>query len=427
MAFISEANESPYLGGMNALLIENVRMALRSIRSQSLRTFLTIMIIALGIMALVGILTAIDVIKDSITSNFTSMGANTFNIRNRGSNVRIGRGGQKREVFENITFEQARRFKEEFKFPSTVGISCVGTRAATIKHQSYKTNPNIVVFGGDEAYPITSGYEIEEGRNFSVREILTGSNVVIIGQEIKLRLFPKQSPIDKEISIGALKAKVIGVFKEKGSSFGFGGDKIVLLPVANVRKNFGSNDMSFVINVLSSSPAMLEATLAEATGTFRQVRGLRVTDRQNFEITRSDNLSTMLIDNLSYVTIAATMIAIITLLGAAIGLMNIMLVSVTERTREIGVRKAIGATATSIRNQFLTEAIVICQLGGVFGIVLGIAMGNAVSIYFSQGFVIPWAWMILAAILCFVVGLLSGLIPAVKAARLDPIEALRFE
>lgn len=412
---------------MNALLLENIRMALRSIRSQSLRTFLTIMIIALGIMALVGILTAIDVIKDSITSNFTSMGANTFNIRNKGSNVRIGRGGQKREVFENITFEQARKFKEEFRFPSTVGVSCVGTRTATVKHQSQKTNPNIAVFGGDEAYAVTSGYEIEEGRNFSAREVLTGANVVIIGQEIRLRLFPKGSPIDKEISIGALKAKVIGVFKAKGSSFGFGGDKIVLLPVLNVRKNFGSQNMSFVINVLAQSPDLLDATLAEATGIFRQVRGLKVSDRQNFEITRSDNLSSMLIENLSYVTIAATLIAIITLLGAAIGLMNIMLVSVTERTREIGVRKAIGATASSIRNQFLTEAIVICQLGGALGIVLGIAMGNAVSVFFDQGFVIPWAWMILAAILCFVVGLLSGLIPAVKAARLDPIEALRFE
>lgn len=412
---------------MNALLLENIRMALSAIRSQSLRTMLTIMIIALGIMALVGILTAIDVIKDSITSNFTTMGANTFNIRNRGSNVRIGRGGQKREVFRTITYDEAIRFKNEFMFPSTVGVSCVGSRASTVKFGSEKTNPNIAVFGGDETYPLTAGYEMEEGRNFSIREVESGANVVIIGQEIKSRLFPKSSPIDKEISIGGRKAKVVGVFKEKGSSFGFGGDKMVLLPVLNVRKNYGSADMSFVINVLALRPDLIDATIAEATGVFRKVRGLKVTERQNFEITRSDNLSMMLIDNLQYVTIAATLIGIITLLGAAIGLMNIMLVSVTERTREIGVRKAIGATAASVRNQFLTEAIVICQLGGLFGIGLGIVMGNAVSFYFNQGFVIPWAWMLLAAILCFVVGLLSGLIPAVKAAKLDPIEALRFE
>ena len=202
---------------------------------------------------------------------------------------------------------------------------------------------------------------------------------------------------------------------------------MVLLPVLNVRKNFGSNDMSFLLNVLSMSPELLDATTAEATGLFRKIRKLGVKERQNFEITRSDNLSTMLIGNLSYVTIAATLIAIITLLGAAIGLMNIMLVSVTERTREIGVRKAIGATSDSIRNQFLIEAVVICQLGGIFGIILGILIGNGVSFFFDQGFVIPWVWMILAAVLCFVVGLLSGLIPAVKAAKLDPIDALRFE
>jgi len=215
--------------------------------------------------------------------------------------------------------------------------------------------------------------------------------------------------------------------KEKGSSFGFGGDKIVLLQVKNVRQHLGNPSMSFVVNVLALSPEMINQTLEEARGLFRIVRKLKIKDQANFEITKSDNLSAMLIDNLSFVSVAATLIAIITLIGAAIGLMNIMLVSVTERTREIGVRKAIGATSQTIRNQFLIEAIVICQLGGMLGIVLGILMGNGVSMYFDQGFIIPWAWMILAAILCLVVGLLSGLIPAIKAAKLDPIEALRFE
>ncbi|HPH83608.1 MAG TPA: ABC transporter permease [Flavobacteriales bacterium] len=412
---------------MNPLVFENIRIALTSIRSQSLRTFLTIMIIALGIMALVGILTAIDVIKESITSNFTSMGANTFNIRNRGSNMRIGKGGKRPPVYKTISFEEASRFKDEFRFPCKVGISCVGSRISTVKSGSLKTNPNITIFGGDENYLITAGYELSEGRNFSMTEINTGSNVALIGQELKKNLFPKSSPIGKEISVGALKVKVIGLLKEKGSSFGFGGDKIVLLPVLNVRQHFGSNSMSFVINVLADSPATIDATVAEATGFFRKIRKLRTKEPANFELTKSDNLSAMLIDNLSFVTIAATLIAIITLVGAAIGLMNIMLVSVTERTREIGVRKAIGATSITIRNQFLIEAIVICQLGGILGIVLGILMGNGVSMYFDQGFIIPWAWMILAAILCFIVGLLSGLIPAIKAAKLDPIEALRFE
>jgi putative ABC transport system permease protein len=412
---------------MKNLLLENIKIAITAIRSQSLRTFLTIMIIAIGIMALVGILTAIDVIKDGISSNFTTMGANTFNIRNRGSNIRIGGGRKKVQVFQNITFEQATKFKEEFKFPSWTSISCVASGAAIVKTNELKTNPNITVFGGDENYMITSGYELESGRNFSQQELVSGANVVLIGNEIKINLFKKVSPINKEVFIGGHKVKVIGVLKEKGSSFGFGGDKIVILPVKNARNYFGTAEMSFVINVLASAPELIDATVGEATGLFRRLRKLGATDMQNFEVTKSDNLSIMLIDNLKYVTVAATLIAIITLVGAAIGLMNIMLVSVTERTREIGVRKAIGATSKTIRNQFLIEAIVICQLGGMFGIFLGIAMGNAVSFFFNQGFIVPWGWMIMAAILCFIVGLLSGLIPAIKAAKLDPIDALRFE
>ncbi len=412
---------------MKNLLLENIRIALTAIRSQSLRTFLTIMIIAIGIMALVGILTAIDVIKEGISSNFTTMGANTFNIRNRGSNIRIGGGRKKVQVFQTITYLQATKFKEEFKFPSWTSVSCVASRAAIVKTNEQKTNPNITVFGGDENYMITSGYELESGRNFSQQELTSASNVVLIGSEIKSNLFKKVNPINKEVFIGGHKVKVIGVLKEKGSSFGFGGDKIVVLPLSNARNYFGTGDMSYVINVLSSSPELMEATIGEATGLFRRLRKLGATDLQNFEITKSDNLSVMLIDNLKYVTVAATLIAIITLIGAAIGLMNIMLVSVTERTREIGVRKAIGATSKTIRNQFLIEAIVICQLGGMLGIFLGIAMGNAVSLFFDQGFIIPWAWMIMAAFLCLIVGLLSGLIPAIKAANLDPIDALRFE
>ena len=412
---------------MKNLLLENIRIALTAIRSQSLRTFLTIMIIAIGIMALVGILTAIDVIKEGISSNFTTMGANTFNIRNRGSNIRIGGGRKKVQVFQSITYLQATKFKEEFKFPSWTSVSCVASRAAIVKTSELKTNPNITVFGGDENYMITSGYELESGRNFSQQELVSASNVVLIGSEIKSNLFKKINPINKEVFIGGHKVKVIGVLKEKGSSFGFGGDKIVVLPLSNARNYFGTSDMSYVINVLSSSPELMEATIGEATGLFRRLRKLGATDLQNFEITKSDNLSVMLIDNLKYVTVAATLIAIITLIGAAIGLMNIMLVSVTERTREIGVRKAIGATSKTIRNQFLIEAIVICQLGGMLGIFLGIAMGNAVSLFFDQGFIIPWAWMIMAAVLCLIVGLLSGLIPAIKAANLDPIDALRFE
>jgi putative ABC transport system permease protein len=363
--------------------------------------------------------------KEGITGNFTSMGANTFNIRNRSSGIRFG-GGQRR-IYEAISWFQAERFKKEFIDPGKVSITCTATWNATARSGSLKSNPNIIITGGDENFMVTSGYELAEGRGFSQQELLSGSNVVIIGHELKTRFFEGKSCVDQLISLGPVKYKIIGSMKEKGSSFGFSGDKIALLPVKNVKHQFAPPGMSYVINILAPSPDLLERTIEEATGFFRVIRGLRVKELNNFEITKSDSLSVMLIDNLRYVSLAATIIAVITLLGAAIGLMNIMLVSVTERTREIGVRKAIGATSGSIRNQFLIEAILICQFGGIAGILLGMLIGNILSLAFHLGLILPWVWIITAAVVCFFVGLLSGIIPAIKAARLDPIDALRFE
>jgi len=390
---------------------------LGAIRAQSLRTFLTIMIIALGICALVGILTAIDVIKGSFTNNFTTMGANTFNIRNRESNVRIGGRRKKREVYRPISYAEASEFKKTFSFSPRGGISCFGTQIATIKFGSLKTNPNIAIFGGDENYMITSGYELAEGRNFSMREIESGAEVAIIGQEVKRSLFPKQLAVDKEISIGGRKAKVIGVFKEKGSSFGFGGDKMLLMPLLNVNKHYGSNQTSFVVNVLSPSPQMLDAAISEATGLFRQIRKIKIKDPQNFEITRSDNLSVMLIDNLQYVTVAATLIAIITLLGAAIGLMNIMLVSVSERTGEIGLRKAIGAREQDILLQFLIESTLVSIAGGAFGILFGAGAIVLVSSFSPLAATVSASAVALSLSVSTGIGLFFGVFPAYRASK----------
>jgi len=411
-----------------SLVLENFRISMQSVRSHMMRTTLTVLIIAFGIMALVGILTSIDAIKYYLNDNFQMMGANTFTIRNRTMQVHIGNNRSKAKNFSRITYEEALRFKESYTFPATPSVFIYASNTATVKYANNKTNPNVPVMGCDENYIITSGNEIAQGRNMSPTEVFYGTSVVLIGSDVIKKIFKnKENPIGKFINIGPGRYLIVGVLKEKGSSMGFNPDNICLIPINNARQRFARANASYSINVHVADGERLEAAIDEATGIFRIVRQVAVGEEDSFDISKSDNLANMLFDSLSYLRLAAIIIGIITLLGAAIGLMNIMLVSVTERTREIGIRKAIGATKHTIRNQFLAEAIVIAQIGGLLGIILGIGIGNMLALSIGTSFIIPWNWIIWGVGLCLVVALASGIIPAVKAAKLDPIDALRYE
>ena len=413
---------------MALLLKENIIVATDSIKGNKLRAFLTMLIIFIGITALVGISSAIDAMKSSINSNFTNMGANSFTIRNKDVNMRVGNHGKRAKHYSSISYKDAMRFKSEFTFPVTTAISTMASFNSRLKFESQKTNPNIEVYGADENYLATSGYELETGRNFSPQELISGTSNVIIGKDIEFDLFKgKQTAVDKVITVGSNKYKVIGVLASKGNSMGFGGDKICLIPITNARQYFGKPNMGFTINVMAKNSTILDLALSEAIGLFRKIRSVQLGEDDNFEITKADGLAMMLIGLMSNASGGAFVIGIITLLGSAIGLMNIMLVSVTERTREIGIRKALGATSETIRMQFLIESVVICFIGGVFGILMGIIMANGISLYLSSDFFMPWFWVIFGFIICLIVGLLSGYIPAKRASLLDPIDSLRFE
>ena len=410
-------------------ILENINIAIASIRSNFLRAALTFLIIAIGIMALVGILTALDSVYASLNSNLSNMGANSFNIVPAGQGIRGGGPRNRNKVGKTIDYKQAIAFKERLEFPAMVSVSAMGTSLATVKNGEEETNPNVIVYGSDDNYLEVAGYEIEMGRNFTNTEINNGQNVVIIGQDIVKLLFEEkmEKALDAIISIRNIKYRIIGILKSKGSSMSQSGDKIVMMPLINVKRYYGSQTDSYNITVAVKDAIDMGAAEAATIASFRNVRQLKIGEKNDFDIQKSDSLFNLLEENTATLRMATILIGLITLLGAAIGLMNIMLVSVTERTREIGIRKALGASSKAILYQFLTEAVVICQMGGIIGIMLGIAIGNAVSFATGGSFIIPWLWMILGVIVCLIVGLASGIYPAMKAAELDPIEALRYE
>ena|SRR6266487_2296883 len=418
-------------------------LAYRTVRSNKLRTGITIGIIALGIFAIIGINTGIRAIQQKLSESFSTMGANGFTIRYKERQIHFGGGGRsdlkvakkgkRKEKTSNlgkpITIDQADEFRKYYSFPATTGVSVFVNRNTIVSYNTKKTTPNVLLLGADENYLLLNGFKLSAGRNLNQNDVQSARNLCLLGHDIANKLFKEniERAVNTIIRVNDIPYRVVGVLASRGSSFGFSRDNVVILGYKNIDRNFSNNVSSYTLAVMTDDIKQVNEAMGEAEGTFRPIRKLTTTEENNFVLDRNDAIAERAMNSLRYITISISAIGFITLMGAAIALMNIMLVAVNERTREVGLIKAIGGKSSSVRIQFLLEAVIISLIGAGFGIILGLIGGNLVAMLFKTSFLIPWDWVLSGIVICTIVGLLAGLYPALKAGRLNPIEALRYE
>ncbi|MDX1672886.1 MAG: ABC transporter permease [Balneolaceae bacterium] len=406
------------------LLKEVFKQALDSLRANKLRSSLTLLAIVVGVFAIISASTAVLVLDTYFKDTLSLMGGNVVNISKYPS-VQMGGDFQKYRNRDNITFETMERLMERVSLSREISPDET-FRVTKVMREDKETEPNVRVKGGNQYYLSNNAYDIADGRNFTEQDIRYGRPFAIIGQDVNEILFDIEYPLGKTIRVDGRPYTVIGLVEERGTVFGQSLDNFVLLPYSTAINAYGP-DRNIDIQVKAPSMTLLESTMDELTGLLRTIRKVPPGEENDFEIETNESLSGVFDQFTGVLYIFGFVVGGIALLGAGIGVMNIMLVSVTERTREIGIRKAVGATRRAIISQFLMEAIFICQIGGIIGMIIGILGGNLMAVWIESGVVFPWSAAIGGIIGMTVIGIVFGVYPAYKASQLDPIESLRYE
>ena len=406
---------------------EAMQMALSAIRSSKLRSLLTLLGIAVGVFSIISVMTAVGVLKNSIEEGMTSLGANTFQIQKFPA---FQTGPEDRRRFRNrkdITLEQAMEVHEKATLAQAVGIE-IWEFGKTMVWRGTKTNPNVQIAGENVEGLATNDWVVDAGRPLSNTDLEMARPVILLGSALVEKIFPPSiSPVGETVRVDGEVYQVIGVFAKKGGALGGNQDNFGAIPITTYMEKYGKNNHSVNIMVKAASHEVVDDAIEQSRSILRTARKLAPGAEDDFAYFSNDSLIKQFNDFTLYLRMGVLLVSSIALLAAGVGIMNIMLVSVTERTREIGIRKAIGAQRRDILTQFMIEAILLCELGGVVGIVLGILGGNVVGLLLKVPAIIPWDWATIGLVSCSIVGLVFGVYPAWKAATLDPIEALRYE
>ncbi len=403
-------------------------MALGSLRSNKLRAFLTMLSIVVGVFSIIGAMTALGILTTGISASLSQLGSETFTLK-KFPTIQVGGMGWMKYMHRRpITYTEIRFVRSFTKLP--IAVSAENTLAPlTIAYKDQKSDPQFNLMGSDDYFAINHNYTVSEGRMLTREDVEYARDVCVLTSDLVTRVFKNgEKPLGKTVQLNSRPYQVIGIFETKGGGGGQSQDNFALIPITNLLKYFIDKDLtSLTATVRAPSDKEVGATIDEVIGAMRAARGVKPGAENDFEVEDNSSLNLQFQSFTDYIVYAGAGISAIALLAASIGIMNIMLVSVTERTKEIGIRKALGATRASIISQFLTESTILCLIGGIIGIILGVALGNILAFFMQAPVYIPYLWIVIGLVVCTFVGIVFGLYPAVKAAKMDPIDALRFD